>query len=252
MPVQTHSTWSEKLILIEPKVVTVTGDNTSNMDVAAKTLQILKHGHFTHSLNPAANRIYTITRVSSWASKINVTNSVWDMVTILSSVPASCHWVMTRKVIWCHHEVDLWPVRYKMSSRHHFSYLTFVWNFVIVAAWSHVAKVVLCEVKVTFTFDLWPPKSNQLTLYSKQTFAPDLIKIPSRRYWDMGKGQMWGQSDLYLWLLTKEIESVHDRVQCAQSEHWCQIGRKSLQTSCLQEWDKHGCGQHKGIDPNTV
>ena len=65
-----------KLILIEHKVVAMTVDKASDMDVAAKKLQILKRGCFTHIFNPAAQKIYTITTVPRWAPKISVTNSV--------------------------------------------------------------------------------------------------------------------------------------------------------------------------------
>ena len=59
--------WPKTLILSKKKVVAMTVGKASDMDVAAKKQQILKHGHFTHIFNPAAQKIYTITTVSRWA-----------------------------------------------------------------------------------------------------------------------------------------------------------------------------------------
>ena len=49
--------WPIKLILTDHKVVAMTVDDASDMDVAAKKLQILKTGCFTHIFNPAAQKI---------------------------------------------------------------------------------------------------------------------------------------------------------------------------------------------------
>ncbi len=62
--------WPIELILIEHKVVAMSVYNKSNKDVAAKRLQILKRGCFTHThththtFNLAAQKIYTVTTVS--------------------------------------------------------------------------------------------------------------------------------------------------------------------------------------------
>ena len=56
-PCMCSHAWPIKLILIEHKVVAMTVDDASDMDVAAKKLQILKCGRFTHIFNPAAQKI---------------------------------------------------------------------------------------------------------------------------------------------------------------------------------------------------
>ncbi len=49
--------WPIKLILIEHKAVAMSADDASNMDVAAKKLQIPKRGCFARIFNPAAQKI---------------------------------------------------------------------------------------------------------------------------------------------------------------------------------------------------
>lgn len=67
---------SKKLILTQHKDVAMTVDKPSNIYVAAKKLQILKHGCFTHILNPAAQEISTITTGPQWSPDISVPNDV--------------------------------------------------------------------------------------------------------------------------------------------------------------------------------
>ncbi|KAK0135320.1 Zinc finger BED domain-containing protein 1 [Merluccius polli] len=55
---------------ITHKVVVMTVDNASNMDVAAKKLDILKLGCFAHTLNLAAQNVYSIATVTRWAAKL--------------------------------------------------------------------------------------------------------------------------------------------------------------------------------------
>nr|XP_055075107.1 E3 SUMO-protein ligase ZBED1-like [Misgurnus anguillicaudatus] len=56
---------------IDPsKIVAVTVDNASNMDIAIKKLQILKIGCFAHTLNLAAQKIYKIASIDKWAARI--------------------------------------------------------------------------------------------------------------------------------------------------------------------------------------
>ena len=57
---------------IAHKVVVMTVDNASNMDVAAKRLNILKFGCFAHTLNLAAQKVYSIATVTRWAAKLRV------------------------------------------------------------------------------------------------------------------------------------------------------------------------------------
>ena len=61
---------------IQAKVVAATVDNAANMNVAAKKLQLLKFGCFAHTLNVAAQKIYSILSVSNWAARIR-TVVVW-------------------------------------------------------------------------------------------------------------------------------------------------------------------------------
>lgn len=49
-----------------------------NIDVAAKKLQFIKCGCFTHIFHPAAQKIATITAGSWWAPKIGVTHSAFN------------------------------------------------------------------------------------------------------------------------------------------------------------------------------
>ncbi|XP_038137844.1 E3 SUMO-protein ligase ZBED1-like [Cyprinodon tularosa] len=55
---------------ITQKVVVMTVDNASNMDVAAKKLDILKLGCFAHTLNLAAQKVYSIAAMTRWAAKL--------------------------------------------------------------------------------------------------------------------------------------------------------------------------------------
>ncbi|XP_030192974.1 zinc finger BED domain-containing protein 1-like isoform X1 [Gadus morhua] len=52
------------------KVVAVTVDNAANMDVAIKRLQFVKLGCFAHSLNLAAQSLYSSSSVAQWTAKI--------------------------------------------------------------------------------------------------------------------------------------------------------------------------------------
>ena len=52
------------------KVVAVTADNAANMDVAIKRLQFVKIGCFAHSLNLAAQSLYSSSLVAQWTAKI--------------------------------------------------------------------------------------------------------------------------------------------------------------------------------------
>ncbi|KAJ8375518.1 hypothetical protein SKAU_G00060980 [Synaphobranchus kaupii] len=58
------------------KVVPVTVDNAANMDVAIKWLQFVKLGCFAHTLNLAAQSLYSLTAVTQWTAKIR-TIIVW-------------------------------------------------------------------------------------------------------------------------------------------------------------------------------
>ncbi|XP_051811181.1 zinc finger BED domain-containing protein 4-like [Acanthochromis polyacanthus] len=55
---------------IQDKVVAATVDNAASMSVAVKRLQLLKFGCFAHTLNVAAQKIYTILSVSNWAARV--------------------------------------------------------------------------------------------------------------------------------------------------------------------------------------
>lgn len=51
---------------INTKVVAATVDNASNMDVALKNLKLLKVGCFAHTLNLAAQKVYSISAITKW------------------------------------------------------------------------------------------------------------------------------------------------------------------------------------------
>ena len=68
---------------IAHKVVVMTVDNASNMDVAAKRLNILKLGCFAHTLNLAAQKVYSIATVTRWAAKLRVV-IVWMKRSIMA------------------------------------------------------------------------------------------------------------------------------------------------------------------------
>ena len=52
------------------KIIAVTVDNASNMDIAIKRLHILKIGCFAHTMNLAAQRIYKNSSIDKWAARI--------------------------------------------------------------------------------------------------------------------------------------------------------------------------------------
>lgn len=55
---------------INDKVVGITVDNAANMDVAVKRMSIRKICCFAHTLNIAAQKLYSIPSVSKWAGRI--------------------------------------------------------------------------------------------------------------------------------------------------------------------------------------
>ncbi|XP_028443439.1 zinc finger BED domain-containing protein 4-like [Perca flavescens] len=55
---------------INTKVVAATADNASNMDVALKNLKLLKMGCFIHTLNLAAQKIYSISAITMWCARL--------------------------------------------------------------------------------------------------------------------------------------------------------------------------------------
>ncbi len=61
---------------IKDRVVAVTVDNAANMDVAVKKMSIKKNCCFAHTLNIAAQKLYTIPSVSQWAGRIRA-KVVW-------------------------------------------------------------------------------------------------------------------------------------------------------------------------------
>jgi len=54
---------------LNEKVGAATVDNASNMDVALKTLKFLKVGCFAHTLNLAAQKVYSIGAIRKWCAK---------------------------------------------------------------------------------------------------------------------------------------------------------------------------------------
>lgn len=55
---------------INNKVVAATVDNASNMDVALKNMKLLKVGCFAHTLNLAAQKVYSISTITRWCAKL--------------------------------------------------------------------------------------------------------------------------------------------------------------------------------------
>lgn len=55
---------------INTKVVAATVDNASNMDVALKNLKLLKVGCFAHTLNLAAQKVYSISAITKWCARL--------------------------------------------------------------------------------------------------------------------------------------------------------------------------------------
>jgi len=58
------------------KIVAVTVDNAANMDVAIKHMRFVKLCCFTHTLNLAAQSLYSLNSVSQWVAKVR-TIVVW-------------------------------------------------------------------------------------------------------------------------------------------------------------------------------
>lgn len=72
---------------IAHKVVVMPMDNASNMDIAAKRLNILKLGFLAHTLNLAAQKFYSIATVTRWATKLRVIIVWMNRSTMAKTVP---------------------------------------------------------------------------------------------------------------------------------------------------------------------
>lgn len=85
----------EQLIALSHGATTHAGYNTSNVDVDAEKLQIVKR--FTQSFTPEVQKINTM----SSSFKINATryisDQMWNMVKMCPSVPEVWCWIKTRK-----------------------------------------------------------------------------------------------------------------------------------------------------------
>ncbi|KAJ8270321.1 hypothetical protein GJAV_G00112940 [Gymnothorax javanicus] len=55
---------------VKEKVVAATVDNTTNMNVAVKKLNIIKFLCLAHTLNLGAQKLYNCNTVSNWAARI--------------------------------------------------------------------------------------------------------------------------------------------------------------------------------------
>ena len=55
---------------VKSKVVAITVDNAANMDVAVRTMELLKMPCFAHTMNIAAQKLYNLKAVSNWAARI--------------------------------------------------------------------------------------------------------------------------------------------------------------------------------------
>lgn len=77
------------------KVVAVTVDDAANMDVAIKRLQFVKLSCFAHSLNLAAQRLYSSSLVTQWTAKIRAI-IVWMKRSLMAKVvPREKHDVLS-------------------------------------------------------------------------------------------------------------------------------------------------------------
>ncbi|XP_030263766.1 zinc finger BED domain-containing protein 1-like [Sparus aurata] len=70
---------------ISDKIVAVTVDNAANMDVAIKHLRFVKLCCFAHTLNLAAQSIYSLNSVSQWVAKVR-TIVVWMKRCLMAKV----------------------------------------------------------------------------------------------------------------------------------------------------------------------
>ncbi len=70
---------------ISNKIIAITVDNASNMDVAIKHLQFVKVCCFAHTLNLAAQSLYAINSVSQWVAKVR-TIVVWMKRCLMAKV----------------------------------------------------------------------------------------------------------------------------------------------------------------------
>ncbi|XP_049416194.1 E3 SUMO-protein ligase ZBED1-like [Epinephelus fuscoguttatus] len=55
---------------VRSKVVAVTVDNAANMDVAVRKMGVLKMGCFAHTLNIAAQKLYSVKNIANWSGRI--------------------------------------------------------------------------------------------------------------------------------------------------------------------------------------
>uniref|UniRef100_A0A1A7ZTE0 DUF659 domain-containing protein n=1 Tax=Nothobranchius furzeri TaxID=105023 RepID=A0A1A7ZTE0_NOTFU len=55
---------------VKSKVVAVTVDNAANMDVAVQKMKVMKMGCFAHTLNIAAQKLYSLTSIANWSGTI--------------------------------------------------------------------------------------------------------------------------------------------------------------------------------------
>lgn len=67
------------------KVVAATVDNAANMDIAIKRLKFVKLGCFAHTLNLAAQSLYSLSAVTQWTAKIR-SIIVWMKRSLMAKV----------------------------------------------------------------------------------------------------------------------------------------------------------------------
>ena len=70
---------------ISDKIAAITVDNSANMDVAIKHLRYVKLRCFAHTLNLAAQSLYSLNSVSQWVARVR-TIVVWMKRCLMATV----------------------------------------------------------------------------------------------------------------------------------------------------------------------
>jgi len=88
-------------------------------------------------------------------------------------------------ILWGHCDLDLWPLTFSYQNLTSLSlnldeHFYQIWRNSLKSLQRyciHAAKTAFCEVTVTLTYDVWPPKSNQFILECKWTFVTNLNRF---------------------------------------------------------------------------
>ncbi len=83
---------------INTKFVAATVDNASNMDVALKNLKLLNVGCFAHTLNLAAQKVYSINDITKWCARLR-SIVVWLRRSSIAKIGRSSNFSVSSVVI---------------------------------------------------------------------------------------------------------------------------------------------------------